>query len=417
VSNAQLAEHFFRHEYARTIAILGNRFGLENIEIVEDAVQGALLKALETWTISGLPDNPSAWVYRVAYNHVLDVLRRNKNQDRLQNQISFEALHQVEQQPQYLMDSEVQDDLLRMLFACCNDNIGKDSQLVLALKVLCGFSVREIALRLFISEDSTYKRLSRARKQFRCHPLWLDLSPSTELSQRLAAVHMVLYLLFTEGHLSLRTDYTLRRELCDEAIRLATLLVNHPVGQTPQSYALLALMHLHVARMSAREDANGGLLLLSEQDRSAWNQQDIAAGMSWLAKAAEGDVFSRYHAEAGVAAEHCLAPSYATTRWHKITEYYELLERTVHSPVHTLNRVVALAEWRGAASGLAVLNNMQAPEGLVNSFWWAAIQADLHMRSGDSQTAGQFAEQAYTLAPTSSVRLLLQRRLQSQQQM
>src|SRR6185436_6212252 len=153
------------------------------------------------------------------------------------------------------------------------------------------------------------------------------------------------YSLFTEGYLSSHAEGAIRRELCDEARRLAAVLAAHPLGATPETFALLALMHLHCARMPARDDGSGGLLLLEEQDRSLWEQEAIQIGLCWLARAAEGDVFSRYHAEAGIAAEHCLAPSFSETRWDRIVECYVLLEQLAPSALHTLNRAVAVAEW------------------------------------------------------------------------
>ena len=201
------------------------------------------------------------------------------------------------------------DDTLRMLFICCDDAVPRESQLVFALKTLCGFSVSEIALRLFTSEANVYKRLSRARDRLRQIDPDVDTPPLDILQSRLAGVHAVLYLLFNEGYLAAHADEAICRELCDEAVRLTTLLAEHPVGAVPETYALLALMHLHASRLGARRDAMGGLLLLEEQDRSRWDRDRMRLGAEWLARSATGDVFSRFHAEAGIAAEHCFAPS------------------------------------------------------------------------------------------------------------
>src|SRR5262249_49149723 len=168
-------------------------------------------------------------------------------------------------------------------------------------------------------------------------------------------------LLFTEGYLSLHAEQAIRRELCDEAKRLAQVLAEHRIAGKPETFALLALMHFHTARMSARDDGFGGLLLLEEQDRSCWDPAEIQTGLAWLAKSAHGSTFSRYHAEAGIAAEHCLAPSFAETRWDRIVECYTLLERLAPSALHTLNRAVAVAEWRGPSQGLPVLPGPPPP--------------------------------------------------------
>ncbi len=228
---------------------------------------------------------------------------------------------------------------------------------------------------------------------------------------RVPAVNKILYVLFTEGYLSSHAEYAIQHELCDEAIRLATILAEHPVGQVPETHALLALMHLHRARMTARQDSSGGLLLLEEQDRTLWDQERIRLGLEWLAKSAEGDGFSRYHAEAGIAAEHSLAPSLKETSWERIVDCYALLERVAPSPIHRLNRAVAAAEWKGPEAGLAILDGFNPPNWLAGSHLWAAVLADLHGRCGHAEKAKRYREEALNAAPTLAQRQLLERRL------
>lgn len=410
MSAPRLVEHFFRHEYGRLVASLSRRVGVHNIEAVEDAVQAALMSALDAWTRAGLPDNPTAWLFRVAHNELMGQLRRRAGQRRILERQSRGDDDQPA--PDTTFASEVPDDLLRMLFVACDPAIPIESQLVLALKTLCGFGVREIALGLFTSEANVYKRLGRARERLR----QLDIRPDhalapADFAARLPAVHAVLYLLFNEGYLSCHDEQAIRRDLCDEAIRLATLLAGHPVGQAPETDALLALMHLHRARMGARQDGTGGLLLLEEQDRALWDQHQIQRGLAWLAAAARGDRFSRYHAEAGIAAEHCLAPSFDETRWDRVVECYALLERTAPSAIHTLNRAVALAEWRGPAAGLALLEGMAPPTWLAGSHVWSAVLADLHRRCGHDDDAARYRAAALEAAPSPAVCALLERRL------
>jgi RNA polymerase sigma-70 factor (ECF subfamily) len=298
-----------------------------------------------------------------------------------------------------------------MLFICCDDGIPRDSQLVLALKTLCGFSTAEIALRLFTSEANVHKRLARARDRLREGLGDLETPPLDALASRLASVHGVLYLLFNEGYLSANAEQAIRRELCGEAVRLTTLLAEHPVGATPETFALLALMHLHAARLAARQDGAGGLLLLEEQDRTLWDGQRIQVGMAWLARAAAGETFSRYHAEAGIAAAHCLAPSFAETAWHEIVDCYSTLERVAPSPLHLLNKAVALAEWQGPEAGLVALDGVAPPSWLAGSFMWEAVLSDLHRRAGNDEVARRYREHALAAAPTHAVRELLARRL------
>src|SRR6266480_197682 len=278
------------------------------------------MAALESWTVSGPPDNPSAWLFRVAHNDVVGHLRQKTRRRRLLEQYTKEAIDTGEKGSELFLAQEVQDDLLRMLFVCCDEAIPEQS-LVLALKTLCGFDIREIALRLFISEANVYKRLARARNQLRKFPLRTDGPSEAQFASRLPAVRKILYLLFTEGYLSSHAETAIRRELCNEAIRLANILAEHPIGQTPETFALLALMHLHAARIAARQDESGGLVLLEEQDRDLWDREEIHVGLEWLARSAHGDVFSRYHAEAGIAAEHCLAPSLQETKGDKVVGF------------------------------------------------------------------------------------------------
>lgn len=411
MSTPQLVEHFFRHEYGRLVATLCRRVGVQHIEVVEDAVQSALMTALESWTVAGLPDSPSAWLSRVAHNHLVGELRQRTRHRRILEQYTTESIGTPENGPELVLAGEVQDDLLRMLLVCCDGTIPVQSQLVLALKTLCGFDIQEIALRLFTSEANVYKRLGRARCRLRELPPRTDGLTGEQLSSRLPAVRTILYLLFTEGYLSSHAETAIRRDLCNEAIRLTTSLAEHPAGQAPETFALLALMRLHAARLTARQDGSGGLVLLEEQDRDLWDPQEIQVGLGWLARSAQGDVFSRYHAEAGIAAEHCLAPSFHETRWDRVAEFYSLLERIAPSAIHKLNRAVAVAEWQGPAAGLAVLDGFVPPTWLAGSYQWAAVLADLHLRCGNAHTANGYRTFACKAAPTPAVKDLLQRRL------
>ncbi len=406
-----LGEHFFRHAYGSLVAMLVRRVGVRNTELVEDAVQDALLAGLEAWTHGDLPDNPSAWLYRVAHNRVVGDLRQRARRDRLVQAHPLEDAGAPAAAWAPVLADDVRDDLLCMLFVCCDDTIPVESQVVFALKTLCGFGVPEIAHALFTTEANVYKRLARARDRLRDLPDEPFELAAARYADRLPAVRLVLYLLFTEGYLSSHPEHALRRDLCVEAIRLATVLVEHPRDGSPESCALLALMHLHGARIDARLDDTGGLMLLEAQDRTRWDQDEIQVGLAWLARSAQGPTFSRYHAEAGIAAEHCLAPSFEATRWDRIVECYQQLERIAPSPLHTLNRALAVAEWRGPAHGLEIIDALEPPSWLEGSYLWSATRADLHRRCGHAARARRYRAQAIDLAPTAAIRLALERRL------
>jgi RNA polymerase sigma factor (sigma-70 family) len=405
-----LVEHYFRHEYGRLVAQLATKVGVRHVELVEDAVQSALAAALTAWVANGLPRDPSAWLYRVACNQLVGALRREAGHIRIL--ATAHDLDDEEQPPATTFYAgEVRDDLLRMLFVCCDDSIPRESRIVLALKTLCGFSTAEIALRLFTSEANVHKRLQRARDAPRDSTTDLSSPPLDELQARLPSVHEVLYLLFNEGYLSVHAESAIRRDLCDEAIRLATILAEHPVGGVPETFALLALMHLHGARLAGRIDGAGGLLLLEEQDRGLWDQQQIRIGVEMLARSASGDHFSRYHAEAGIAAEHCFAPSFHETRWEEIAALYAMLEQISPSPLHTLNRAVAVAEWQGVDAALTLLDGMTPPAWLERSYLWDAVLADLYRRVGRIDALERHRALALSAAPSDAVRELLVRRL------
>lgn len=391
---AELPEHWFRRELGRLVSILSRRFGVHRMELCEDAAQTALLQATRSWP-SNLPDNPGAWLYRVAHNHVLDELRREQRDQRYSAEVHDDYAQQ-----------EVHDDVLRLLFVCADPAIPPESQLVLALKTLCGFSTEEIALRLFQSEDAVHKRLQRARARLREHAEMQSIDP-----ERVHGVLHMLYLLFNEGYSSAQPDRVIRRELCDEALRLALMLREHPAGELPEIDALVALMCFHAARFDARVDGWGGLLLLEEQDRSLWDRELIQRGLDHLMRSARGETVSRFHAEAGIAAEHCLAPSYAETSWGEIVRLYDVLERVAPSPLNVLNGAIALAEWKGPAAGLAALEAFEAPSWLRGFYLWDGTLGELHRRCGDRDRALAHTQRALAAAPTNPEKSLLERRL------
>jgi RNA polymerase sigma factor (sigma-70 family) len=391
----ELPEHWFRRELGRLVSILSRRFGVHRLELCEDAAQTALLQATQSWP-SKLPDDPGAWLYRVAHNCVLDELRREKREERYLAEVRVDYTQQ-----------EVQDDVLRLLFVCADPAISPESQLVLALKTLCGFSIDEIALRLFQSQDAVNKRLQRARARIREHAELKSTDPG-----RVQSVLHMLYLLFNEGYSSAQPDRVIRRELCDEALRLALMLKDDPAGALPETDALVALMCFHAARFDARVDGLGGLLLLEEQDRSRWDPELVQRGIVHLMRSARGETLSRYHAEAGLAAEHCLAPSYGQTNWEEIVRLYDVLERIAPSPLNVMNRAIALAEWKGADAGLAALHTFEAPSWLLGYYLWDATLGELHRKRGDRGPALAHTRRALAAAPTNPERALLERRLE-----
>lgn len=411
---ARLVDHFFRHESGRLTATLTRRFGTSRLQSIEESVQSALVRALEVWGRRGIPDNPSAWLTRVAHNALLDQLRRGRAEDRWSGDLQPTT---TEPMPAPEFDAGIDDDELRMLFICCDERLPQRTQLVLALKLLCGFGTREIAQRLFLTEANVFKTLARGRQSLA--ELWrtkeggeLPTPSASQLHDRLPAVERVVYLLFNEGYSSMHEQQVIRRELCEEALRLGELLVSHPAGDAPSSWALLSLMHFHAARLDARVDENGELLLLEQQDRKRWDRRQLSRGMTCLQRASRGETPSRYHVLAAVLAEHCLAPSYEETRWSEIVSLYEILEQLEPSPLHTLNRAIALAEWQGPAAALQLLDAQSPPGWLASYYLWDATVGELARRCGHFERAERVLQRAIEKTLTEAERRVFARRLE-----
>jgi len=403
--------HLFRHEYGRLVALLVRRFGISHIDTIEDAVQWAMAQALEFWPKEGTPSSPAAWLYKVAFRHLLSEFRTISHRSSLLNKYISVDTDETNSNNEACFTGEMSDSMLRMLFIACSNKNPVESQLVFTLKSLCGFSIREIALRLFITEASVYKRFSRAKKHLKNETFELDMLSNNEMLSRLPSVHHVLYLLFTEGYLSSHTDTAIRQDLCEEAIRLTKLLAESKIGDSPNGCALLALMYFHLAKINTRKNEFGMLLLLEQQDRNEWSQQHISVAMSLLAQSAKGDSISRYHIEAGIAAEHCLSPSFKRTNWKKVVASYQLLNNIAPSAFHLLNLAIATAEWKSAQDGLAILASAEIPAWLECSYHWYAVHADLLYRCEKFTLADKNADLAITAAPTESIKQLLITRL------
>ncbi|HEY2783701.1 MAG TPA: sigma-70 family RNA polymerase sigma factor [Fimbriiglobus sp.] len=406
----ELVEHFFRHEFGRLVAVLTRSLGVSRLELVEDVVQAALMQALETWSRRGVPEDPAGWLYRTARNLAIDALRRERTCARALS-IMAEDAEQESSPPEVQFADEIGDGPLRLLFVCCHDAVPVESRVAFALRTLCGFSTSEIARGLLTTEANVQKRIERARDRLCELDVDFDTPQAAQLRVRLDAVLSVIYLLFSQGCHATHGDLPIRRDLCDEARRLARMLVAQSVGDVPTVHALLALMCFHAARFVSRVALDGAIVLLEEQDRSTWNWSDVREGMAWLAKSADGDELTRYHIEAGIAWEHCRAPTVADTDWQRIAELYDTLDRIAPSPLHVLNRAVAEAYLHGPQAGLDRLAAVP-PECVPQSYpGWQAVIGEFHFRLGRPADAEIAWREALSMTTARADREFLSRRL------
>ncbi len=400
-----LVEHFFRHEYGRLVAHLSRAVGIARLELVEDVVQAAMMRALQSWSLRGVPDDPAGWLYRVARNAATDALRRDRRWAGLgERELAAESIASS--------DDAIADDQLRLLFACCHPTLPLESQIALALKTLCGFSTGEIAAGLLTTEANVQKRLARAKERLREVDFDPTVVPNGQLADRLEAVRTVVYLLFNEGYHSTQAEALIRRDVCDEAIRLGRLLAADPATGDPTTFALLSLMLLNAARFEARI-AGGGQLLLEEQDRSKWDARLLAEGFDWFVRSGSGDVLSRYHLEAGIVSKHAAATSFATTDWSAIVRLYDMLLRVAPSPIQALNRAVAVAQRDGPKAAIEELNRIPSEDVPAGYYLWPAVAGELYRRAGDIPNAREHLARAYRLASSPAERELILRRLKA----
>jgi RNA polymerase sigma-70 factor (ECF subfamily) len=412
-----LVEHFFRHEFGRLCALLTRSLGVRRLALVEDVVQAALVRALETWSRRGVPEDPAGWLYRTARNLAIDALRRERTHAQALPCLADAAGSGDARRAQDLSPPEAQfadeigDEPLRLLFVCCHEEVPAESRVSLALRTLCGFGTAEIARALLTTDVNVQKRIERARERLRELDVDFDTPAAAQLRARLDAVLAVVYLLFGQGCYVTHDDMPIRRDLCDEARRLARMLAAHPVGDVPAVYALLALMCFHGARFDARVARDGAIVLLEEQDRSAWNWVDVREGMAWLARSTAGEEVTRYHVEAGIAWEHCRAATFADTDWRRIAELYDTLDRIAPSPLHSLNRAVAEAYLYGPQAGLDRLAAVP-PENVPARYpGWHTVIGELHFRLGRHTAAERAWQEALRLTTARADREFLCRRL------
>jgi RNA polymerase sigma factor (sigma-70 family) len=409
-----LGDHFFRHEAGRLIAALTRVFGIHNLALAEDVTQDALCRAVEVWKLRGAPDNPSAWLLATAKNRALDVLRRRRTERVFAPELGRQLETEWTLAPtvnELLGPAAIKDDQLRMMFSCCHPHLPEEAQVALVLHILCGFGVGEVAAAFLATEAAIEKRLGRGKKTLAGSKRLFDLAGEHVVGARLPAVQRALYLLFNEGYHGACPEAAVRVELCQEAMRLAALLVAHPLTSTPATRALAALMCLLGARLPARLDSDGELLPLLEQDRSRWDGALLAEGRRLLDLSATGPAVSEYHLEAAIASVHASARTPEETRWGEIVGLYDRLLAVRPSPVVALHRAIALAQDQGPERGLEAIAAIEGRDRLDAYPFYFAARGELELRRGGEAAAREHFRAARSLARNDMERRYLERRL------
>lgn len=396
-------EHLFRTEYGKVVALLTHKFGTSYLEQVEDATQDTFVKAMQVWAYQSIPDNPTAWLYRVASNRLIDVLRRDKK-------IEYGAIEElvpkdVELSAEPTLGQSISDSQLKMIFACCHPALSQEYQIILSLKLIGGFSNKELADALLKKEETVAKSFTRAKKKFREEVQLLKIPVQMGLQNRLFQVLRVIYLLFSEGYAATSGSQIIKRDICYEALRLTLLLKENNYCQHPNLNALIALMCFHASRFDARLDEAGELVTLEHHDRSKYNQELISIGIRHLEQAGTLDrTPSDYHLEAARSYYHSMAKTFEETDWKSILYLYDVQLKLFYSPMAALNRIIPFYQVHGAKEGLAELESLKSKSDLEGQGLYHAIKAELFYELSNKTEQQSALKKAITLTENELVK-------------
>ncbi len=374
------------------VAVISKLFGLQYLGIAEDIVSETFLTAAESWGVNGIPENPTAWLYAVAKQKALYQFRRNKIYE--QKVLPELVSRQIEVEELDFSPRNIKDSQLQMMFAVCNPAIASEAQIGLALRILCGFGVDEIAEAFFASKDTISKRLFRAKEKLRTENVKMEFPPEPEIANRLDNVLHIIYLLFSEGYYSKTQNEILRKEFCFEAMRLALMLTGYERTNTPKTNALIALMCFHASRFDARKTTEDSMVLYEQQDEQLWDQELINRGTHYLYLSAQGNELSSYHLEARIAYWHCIKED-SDEKWEEILQLYDQLLLINPSPSVSLNRVFALYKVKGPQSALTEAQELN----LESNHFYFLLLGELY-KSIDARKSKLNFKKAYSLAKT-----------------
>ena len=390
----KIIDHLFRHHSGKMVSVLTRIFGLQHLELIEDAVQDTFIKASISWR-KQLPDNPEAWLVQASKNRMLDIFRKLQTEKKhipiLRQGVNSIAINEL------FLDTEIEDAQLRMIFTACHPELDSRDRISFALKTVSGFSTREIASALLMKEQSVNKRLHRARQTIRNSEMAFKIPTGKELPNRLDTVLEVLYLIFNEGFHSNKQDILVRKDLCVEAMRLCQLLLKNENTRSSDTYALMALMSFHAARIDTKTDAENTLLDLKHQDRSKWHLPYFEMGNAMMHKAVEDEIFSRYHYEAAIAAEHLKAKKFEDTNWAKILNWYQKLFEIQPMPAYLLTMAVVCIQMADYARAKEFLDQLNEDDFNQRAYLYYGAIADYHLGVEDQNAALESLEKALEL--------------------
>jgi RNA polymerase sigma-70 factor (ECF subfamily) len=401
----ELIPHLFRTEFRKITAVLCKHFGIEHIEIAEDVASDTFLSAIETWTYKGLPVNPTAWLYTVAKNKAKNYFhRRNIFSEKITSEIKKSSL-QTEELEINLSEENITDSQLQMLFAICHPSIPTEAQIGLALRILCGFGINEIATAFITNNETINKRLSRAKEKLRTEKVKIEFPGKTEINDRLETVLTTLYLLFSEGYYSESDDTILREDLCEEAMRLVFMLIENEQTNHPKVNALYSLICFHSSRFAARKNEQGEIVLYRDQDESLWNQELIIKGIYFLHEASKGNEISKYHIEAGIAYWHTIK-SDTKEKWENILQLYNQLLVLEYSPIAALNRTYALSKVKGKREAIGEAEKLN----LTSNHFYFTLLGELYTEIDDNKAKENF-KKALELSKTQTDQQTIQKKI------
>ena len=397
--------HLFRTEWRKLTAVLCKTFGIEHVQFAEDIASETFVSALETWPYKGVPENPVAWLYSVAKNKTINHIQRshvftNKIEPHVKN-----GLHQNEELLFDLSEQNITDSQLQMLFAICHPSLSQEAQIGLALRILCGFGIEEIAHAFLTNKETISKRLFRAKEKLRTENVRIEVPPKTEIEKRLETVLTTIYLVFSEGYYSETNDAVLREDLCLEAMRLAHLLIENEQTNKPEVAALLSLMCFHASRFAARRTVSGEMILYNGQDHTLWNNELISKGAFFLHQSAKGNRISRYHIEAGIAYWHTIRND-TSEKWEAILQLYNQLLMIHYSPIAALNRTFALSKVKGKEEAIREAEKLN----LKDNHYYFTLLGELYTGIDNNKARRNF-EAALMVAKTKTDRLTIQAKI------